>query len=185
LALKPTIYKFKIMLSDMDRDYYEPVALTIAQHPSETVERMMVRVLGYCINAQERLTFTPGVCAPDEPDILLKGLDDQILLWIEVGEPSAEKIKKATRVAKEVKVYSFNSKAEAWWNIEQKKFAGLRAEIYRLDWHAVQTLASMTERTMDCSMTISGNSAYISMTTGECEVSWQLISGGQTRDTNG
>ena len=100
VALKPTIYKFKIMLSDLDRNFFEPLNLTIAQHPSETLERMMVRVLAYCINAEERLEFTKGLSEPDQPDIWLRSLDDQLELWIDVGEPAAERIKKATRVAR-------------------------------------------------------------------------------------
>ncbi len=88
MALKPTIYKMKITLSDLDRDYYDALSLTIARHPSETLERMMVRVLAFCINAQEGLAFTKGLCAVEEADIWARTLDDQISLWIDVGEPT-------------------------------------------------------------------------------------------------
>lgn len=175
MALKPTIFKLKIMLSDMDREIYEPLTLTLAQHPSETLERMMIRVLAYCINTQERLSFSKGLSAPDEPDIWAHSLDDQMLLWIDVGEPGFERIKKATRIAKVVKVYSFNSKAEAWWNQEQKKFAGLPAEIYRFDWHGAKALASLVQRTMDFSITLSGGTAYVATDNGECEVGWERL----------
>ena len=80
MALKPTIYKFRISLSDLNRNYYDSLNLTIAQHPSEKIERMMVRVLAYCINAQENLTFTKGLSEIDEPDIWVRTLDDQISL---------------------------------------------------------------------------------------------------------
>ena len=80
MALKPTIYKSRISLSDIDRHYYAALNLTLAQHPSETLERMMVRVLAYCINAQEQLAFTRGLCAVDEPDIWARTLDNQIAL---------------------------------------------------------------------------------------------------------
>lgn len=93
MALKPTIYKHRISLSDLNRDYYDTLNLTVALHPSETIERMMVRVLAYCINAQEHLTFTKGLSEIEEPDIWLRSLDDQIRLWVDVGEPSADRIK--------------------------------------------------------------------------------------------
>ena len=100
VALKPTIYKFGISLSDLNRGHYETLNLTIAQHPSETVERMMVRVLAYCINANETLEFTKGVSAVDEPDLWHHTLDGQLSSWIDVGEPSVDRIKKATRSKK-------------------------------------------------------------------------------------
>lgn len=160
------------MLSDMDRDYYEPLVLTLAQHPSETLERMMIRVIAFCINAQERLTFTKGLSAPDEPDISAYTLDDQMQLWIDVGEPSADRIKKATRIAPEVKVYSFNSKADAWWTQEHKKFSRLPVQVFKFDWQNAQALARLAERTMDFSITLSGNCAYVAAPTGNCELPW-------------
>jgi len=94
MALKPTIYKLKITLADTDRDYYDTLTLTVAQHPSETLERMMARVLAFCLNAQEYLVFTKGLCAVEEPDIWARTLDDRLSLWIDVGEPTVDRIKK-------------------------------------------------------------------------------------------
>jgi len=122
LALKPIIYKIRINLSDLDRNYYDTLNLILAQHPSETLERMMVRVLAFCINAQEFLVFTKGLCAVEEPDIWARTLDDRISLWIDVGEPSLERIKKARRLSPVVKIYSFNSKSDRWWTQGQAKF---------------------------------------------------------------
>ena len=107
MALKPTIYKFKIALTDLDRNYYDTLNLTIAQHPSETLERMMVRMLAFCINAQESLTLTKGLSTAEEPDLWAHTPDGRIALWIDVGEPAPDRIKKATRIAQMVKVYSF------------------------------------------------------------------------------
>lgn len=108
MALKPTIYKLKITLSDSDRNYYDTLNLTIAQHPSETLERMMARVLVFCLNAQEYLVFTKGLSAVEEPDIWARTLDGRISLWIDVGEPAVDRIRKATRLSPAVMVYSFN-----------------------------------------------------------------------------
>lgn len=175
MALKPTIYKLKVQLSDMNRDYYDSLSFTVAQHPSETVERMMVRVLAYCLNAQEFLTFTTGLSEPDEPDLKIISLDGRLVQWIDVGEPAVERIKKATRLAEAVRVYSFNSKADAWWRIEGDKFADLPVDIYRMDWPGIQALAGLVQRTMNFTMTISEECAYITLENGACDVSWQIL----------
>ena len=172
MALKPTIYKLRITLSDIDRNYYDTLNLTIAQHPSETLERMMARVLAFCINAQEYLAFTQGLCAAKEPDIWARTLDDQISLWIEVGEPAVDKIRKATRLSKIVKVYSFNSKSDTWWDQGQAKFNKLTASVFQFKWGSIQSLATLVRRTIDLSVTISEDTAYISAEHGACEVTW-------------
>lgn len=175
MALSPTIYKARILLSDLDRNHYQTLNLTVAQHPSETLERMMVRVLAFCINADQHLAFSKGLSEPDEPDISERTFDGQTRLWIDVGEPVADRIKKATRVADAVKVYSFNTKSASWWRQEGGKFAGLNAEVYRFQWEAAQALAAMVERTMDISVTISGNSAYVAAEQGACEMTWETL----------
>lgn len=172
MALKPTIFKFKISLSDISRDYYDALNLTIAQHPSETTERMMVRVLAFCINAQEYLTFTKGLSDIEEPDIWAKTLDDQISLWIDVGEPTVERIKKASRLTNAVKVYSFNTKSDVWWDQDNNKFKQLNANYFRFEWIDILALAKLVERTMDFSVTITDNSAFVATQLGECEVPW-------------
>ena len=175
MAIKPTIYKFRISLSDLNRDYYDTLNLTLAQHPSETVERMMVRVLAYCINAQENLAFTKGLSEIDEPDIWVRTLDDQTALWIEVGEPSVDRIKKAGHHAREVKIYSFNSKSDVWWTQIKGKIHQLKASVYKFAWEEIQALAALVERTMDMSVSITGDSAYVATHLGECEVSWEVL----------
>jgi len=172
MALKPKIYKFRITLSDIDRNFYDTLNLTLAQHPSETLERMMVRVLAFCINAQEQLAFTKGLCAVDEPDIWVRTLDDQITLWIDVGEPAVDRIKKAARLSPAVKVYSFNSKSDVWWDQGRAKFNELTVSIFQFQWERIQALAALVQRTMDLSITITGDSAYVAAESGECEVSW-------------
>ena len=175
MAIKPTIYKLRISLSDLNRDYYDTLNLTIAQHPSETHERMMVRALAYCLNAEEGLAFTKGLSSVDDPDIWLKSLDEQITQWIDVGEPSVDRVKKATRSAQNVKVYCFNTKSDVWWEQSKSKLNMLKASIYRFKWEDFVKLASFVERTMDMSVTITGNSAYVATNLGECDVSWERL----------
>lgn len=175
MALKPSIFKFKISLSDINRNYYDTLNLTVAQHPSETPERMMVRVLAFCINAQEHLTFTPGLSAVDEPDIWVHSLDGQLTLWIDVGEPAADRIKKATRLTQAVKVYSFNAKSNAWWTQNSAQFSKLEVDVYQFEWGKIEALAQLLQRTMDLSITITGDSAYMAAESGECEVDWVTL----------
>jgi len=175
MALSSKICKLNISLSDVDRNHYDTLNLTVAQHPSETIERMMVRILVFCINAQERLEFGRGLSTADEPDLWVRSLDGQLVLWIEVGEPSLERVKKASRVAKELKVYCFNRKSNTWWDQGREKFEQLKASFYRFDWESVQALAALQQRTMQLSVTIAENSAYIATESGECEVAWESL----------
>jgi len=172
MALKPTIYKFRIALADINRDYYDSLHLTIAQHPSENTQRMMARVLAFSINAQPDLVFTKGLSSIEEPDIWHKTLDDQISLWIDVGEPDPERVKKSTRLARNVRIYSFNTKSDVWWKQNASKLNLLKAEVVRFDADAIETFATYTKRTMDMSIMLTGNSAFISTENGDCEVQW-------------
>lgn len=175
MALKPTIYKFRIALTDMNRDYYDSFNLTIAQHPSENEERMMARLVAFCLNASQDLQFTKGLSSIEEPDIWVKSLDDQIELWIEAGEPDPERIKKATRLAKQVKVYSFNTKSDVWWKQNESKFAQLKATVVRLEHQGIQAFSQMTARTLDLGVMLSGNTAYVSSDDQQCEISWETL----------
>ena len=160
MALKPTIYKFEINLSDMDRHVYDTLNLTVAQHPSESVERMMARVLAYCLNVSPELEFTRGVSATDEPDLWAHSLSGELLLWIDVGEPSADRLKKASRSGANAKVYSINTKSDVWWR--QVKHDDLSISFYRLKWPELVALAKVTSRTMSLSISISDNSLFVS-----------------------
>lgn len=175
MALKPTIYKLRIALSDLDRDYYDSLTLTIARHPSETLERMMVRVMAFCFNGKQQLVFCKGLSDTEEPDLWAHALDGSLETWVDVGEPAVDRIKKATRLASTVKVYCFNTKAATWWKQGQNKLAALNASIYRFDWEEIQALAALVQRTMDMSITISGDSAYVATDQGECEVSLETL----------
>src|SRR3989338_232510 len=104
MAIKATIFKVNLQIADMDRAYYNDLSLTIAQHPSETNERMMVRLLAFALHASEELKFTEGISAEDEPDIWQKSLSGEIEIWIDVG---LEKKKKKKRTSSGKKGFSF------------------------------------------------------------------------------
>jgi uncharacterized protein YaeQ len=179
MALKPTIYKAKIALSDLDRQFFQSLNLTIAQHPSETPERMLARLLAFCINAEQEPMFTTGLSTPDEPDIIARDLSDSITLWIDVGEPAFERIKKASRIAKAVKIYSFNAKSKVWWQQSTAKFHDLKVEVLQMEWPQIQAMTKLIQRTMDFALTISEQTAFFSSEQGDCEISWVELQGRQ------
>ncbi|MGJ8669382.1 MAG: YaeQ family protein [Oceanococcus sp.] len=172
MAIKPTIYKFKIDLADINRSHYDSLELTVAQHPSETVERMMVRLLAYCLNAQEDLIFGRGVSSADEPDIWRKSLDGEIQLWIEVGEPSTDRARKASTLARQVQVCCFNTKSDVWWQQSEERLSKLNVSVIRFDNDGVRQLARLVKRSLSASVTISGESIFVATEDGDCEVSW-------------
>ena len=182
MALKPTIYKFKIALSDLNHEHYCDLALTVALHPSETLERMIARVLAFCLHAhtdsEQLMSFTKGLSSVDEPDIWLRGLDDQLLLWIDVGEPSFERMKKACRQSRQTVVYSFNAKSAVWWKQNMQQLQTLPLEIRQFLYSDMQALAGQVERTVDWVITISAESVFIASSAAQTELSWQTLYAG-------
>lgn len=179
MALKPTIYKFSIALADLNHQHYPTLNLTLGQHPSETSERMLVRLLAFCLHSHadsdQLMRFTKGLSALDEPDIWHKGLDDQLNFSIDVGEPSYERMKKACRLSNESFIYSFNSKSAVWWKQNQAQFADLPIKVFCFEWSQIQDLAKEIKRTMDWSITISDESLFISTEQNQIETSWQQL----------
>lgn len=117
MALNATIYKVELQVSDMDRHYYATHALTLARHPSETEERLMVRLLAFALYADERLEFGKGIGDEDEPALWRKAYTDEIELWIEVGQPDEARIRKACGRSRQVVVLNYGGNAaELWWN---------------------------------------------------------------------
>lgn len=115
LALKSTVFKAELQVSDFDRNYYETHALTLAQHPSETEERLMVRLLAFALHADSELTFGRGLSS-EEPDLWRKDLTGQIELWIEIGQPDEQSVRRACGRARKVFVYTYSgNSAQAWW----------------------------------------------------------------------
>lgn len=176
MALKPTIYKANVTLSDMDRDHYDQRLLTLAQHPSETLERMMVRLLAYCLNAAPELSFTRGLSTIEEPDLWQRSLDDQVLHWIEVGQPDPERLKKASNQARQVSVYAFGKSADTWWQQNREAVERVaRTAVYQFAWDDIQQLAGMVTRTMDLSVTITEQQLYISLGEQSLEIPVQTL----------
>lgn len=124
MALGATIYKVSLTISDLDRHFYHDFDLTVARHPSETVLRMLVRILAFALHANERLAFTKGLCQEDEPELWTRDYDGTITQWIELGQPDEKRVRKACGRAEKVFVYTYNRKAaDAWWRQNASKFS--------------------------------------------------------------
>lgn len=116
MAQKATIYKVELSVSDMDRNYYETHNLTVAKHPSETDERLMLRIIAFALNAHEKLEFSKGISTDDEPDIWQKSLSGELELWVALGLPSEKIIRQSCGKANEVIIYCYGGRtAEIWW----------------------------------------------------------------------
>ncbi|MGB5563242.1 MAG: YaeQ family protein, partial [Sedimenticolaceae bacterium] len=116
MALNATIHRCTLQVSDLDRGYYQTHALTLARHPSETDQRMMMRVLAFALNADEHLSFTRGLSQDDEPDLWQHSLSDELTLWIETGQPDEKRIKKACSRSERVLIYCYQHRAaNVWW----------------------------------------------------------------------
>lgn len=163
MAIKSTIFKAELQIADMDRNYYHDHALTIAQHPSETDERMIVRVLAFALHADEALSFGKGLSADDEPDLWQKDLTGAIELWIDVGLPDERLIRKACGRARQVVVYTYGGRgADIWWNQNGSKLERLNnLTVINLPETTSQALATLVQRTMQLQMTIQDGEIWI------------------------
>jgi uncharacterized protein YaeQ len=126
VALKATIFKAELQVSDLDRGHFATHALTIARHPSETDERMMVRVLAFALDADERLEFGRGLSSEGEADLVKTDLTGAIELWIDVGLPDEREVRKAAGRARRVKVYTYGRGAAIWWRDNGEALSRLR-----------------------------------------------------------
>jgi uncharacterized protein YaeQ len=164
LALKSTVFKAQLAVADIDHGYYADHALTLARHPSETDERMMVRLAALALHAHElqtvcggdgTLAFGKGLSDPEEPDVWLRDFTGATRLWIEVGQPDDTALTKACRKSDQVAVYAFHHAAEVWWRgIETRLTRLANLSVWRLPAEASQALAALAQRSMQLQATI-------------------------------
>jgi uncharacterized protein YaeQ len=177
MALKATIYKAELNVSDMDRNHYQTYNLTIAQHPSETTERMMVRLAAFALNAGEQLEFTKGLSTDDEPDLWAHSLSDEIDLWIELGQPDEKRIRKACNRAKRVIIYGYHGRAaQLWWQqIENscRRFNNL--QVVDFDAAAIEQLQQLTSRTMRLQASIQDGMLWLGDSSQTIEIDMTVL----------
>lgn len=155
MALKATIFKAQIGIADMDRGYYADHALTLARHPSETDERLMLRVVAFALNAHDRLEFGKGLSDEDEPGLWRKTLTGTIETWIEIGLPDTKRLRKACGRAREVLVYAYGRGADMWWRQTGEELARHEnLSVWTLPIETTQALAALADRGMRLQFTI-------------------------------
>ncbi|MFO1525414.1 MAG: YaeQ family protein [Turneriella sp.] len=150
MAIKSTIFKADVEISDTDRDYYEKHKLTLARHPSETDERLMVRLLVFTMHAQEYLEFAGGISTEDTPALWRKNLSGEILEWIEIGHPDEKRLRKACGRARQVYVYCFGSaRSRPWWQSLRSSLDRFgNVSVRYLSDEQIAPLSLMAKRTM-------------------------------------
>lgn len=163
MALKATIHKAEIIISDMDRGYYHTHTLTLAQHPSETLERVMLRLVVFALHASDQLTFTRGLSAIGEPDVWEKSATGDIQLWIDLGEPDERRLRQACGVASQVCLYSYGRGSDVWWQNMQKNVTRLKnLRVFRIAPTTLEALAKLHQRTMQLQATIQDKQLWLS-----------------------
>jgi uncharacterized protein YaeQ len=185
MALKSTIYKASIQIADIDHGYYADHALTLARHPSETDERMMIRLVAFALQAHKvqslcsgdgTLAFGAGMSDPDAPDVWLKDFTDRIRIWVEVGQPEDKPIIKACGKADEVHVYAFNHAAPVWWKgIQTKLTRPQNLSVYQVPSEAAKALEALAERSMNLQATIQEGVLSFSSEKGSVDIELQKL----------
>jgi len=170
MAIKSTIFKADVQISDMDRHYYRDHALILARHPSENDERMMLRLLAFALHASDSMGFTKGISTEDEPDLWQKSLSSEIELWIDLGQPDEKRIRKACGRAKKAFIYTYNYRsAMAWWEQVRSRLSRFEnLSVIVIPDEALQAMGSMAERGMQLQYTIQDGEILLS--NGEASV---------------
>lgn len=183
MAIKATIYKARIQLSDLDRHVYADHNLVLARHPSETDERMLIRLLAFAVNApanpdQGALESAKDMWDPDEPALWRKDLTGQLLHWIEVGQPDDKRIMRSCSTAERVSVYSFASSTGTWWKDVQTKITRARnLSVWQIPAAQSEALGRLAQRTMDLQVTVQDEGIWIGDGEHSLEVTPQRLYG--------
>ena len=163
MAQKATIYKADLQIADMDRNHFQNYALTLACHPSETDIRMMVRLLVFALNADNDLLYSKGISTDNEPDLWQKNLVDEILLWIDLGQPDEKRLRKACGRAEQVIIYTYqNRSAEIWWSQIQdtvQRFENLK--VFSFNDKSIDSLQQLVNRNMQLQCTIQDSECWL------------------------
>lgn len=176
MALSATIFKADLTVTDMDRGYYATHALVLARHPSETDERMMVRLLAYALNAGGALAFGKGLSSEDEPDLWEKDFTGAIRSWIEVGLPDEKSVRKACGRAAQVRIYTYGRGAGRWWQDVQTVLSRPdNLTVTELPQAATQAMAALAQRTMQLQCTVQDGTVWLTDGANTIEIAPLLL----------
>ena len=178
MARPSTIYKVSLQLADLDRSVYDTLQVTAAQHPSETAERLVIRLLALAVFSEPELTFTKGLSATDEPDLWVKGPDGRVRLWVEVGLPDADRIIKACRHAERVALLACGRLFFSWSQQHLPKLEKVtNLTVVNFDQALITTLAEQLERSVNWSITITEGTMYLTVGSVTHETAIQVKTG--------
>jgi len=167
MALKASITKVRLNVSDLDRGVYDDFALSVARHPSETEGRMMLRIAAFALHADEALAFGRGISTDDEPDLWEKDLTGAIERWIDLGNPDPDRLRKACGRAREVMLYAYGDRSTSvWWDKHREaleRFANL--SVVAIADEERDALAELASNNLDLQATVSGGELWL--TAGE------------------
>jgi len=170
VALTATIYNFTIDLSDSDRGLYDSFTLQVAQHPSESPEYLVARMLAYCLEYAEGIAFSSGISDPDEPTLAVRDLTGAIRTWIEIGSPAATRLHKASKAAGRVAVYTHKDPAQLLRQLEGERIHKADAvEIFSFDRSLITALAGRLERRMAITVSIADGHLLVALNDGTFE----------------
>jgi uncharacterized protein YaeQ len=177
MALKSTIFKARLSIADIDRGYYHDHTLTLARHPSETDERMMVRLLAFALHADEALEFGAGLSTDDQPDLWQRNLTGVIERWIEVGLPDEREVRKACGRARRVDIIAYGGRAvDLWWQRVSPKLAQQdRLAVSAVSIEASQALARLTARYMTLRLTIQERHIFVTDDVNEVSLEMRVL----------
>ncbi len=163
MALKATLFKVRLNVSDLDRNAYGDFPLSVARHPSETDGRMMLRVAVFALHADQRLEFGRGISTDDEPDLWRKDLTGAIELWIELGTPDPDRLRKACGRAQEVILYAYGDRAlSVWWEKHQEALARFRnLRVYAVSDAECAQLAELAAPGLDLQATVTDGELWL------------------------
>ncbi len=164
MAIKATIFKVGLQIADIDRNYYRDHALTLARHPSETDERMMVRLLAFARHADANLAFANGLSADDEPDLWQKDLTGAIELWMDVGLPDEKTVRRACGRARRVIIYAYGGRsAELWWQQCAAKLGRIEnLAVFNVAQTSSRALAALAPRSRQLHCTVQEGQIWLS-----------------------
>lgn len=168
MALKSTIYKAQLQIADMDRQVYADHQLTLALHPSETEERLLVRLLAFALQVPANdhrgtLQFARGLSDADEPDLWQHDLSGQLVHWVEVGQPDERRLTKACGRSERVSVYAYGHAVPIWWAGIERRLSRLnRLNVWQLPHEQAQALCALAQRSMQWQVTVQDGQVWIS-----------------------
>lgn len=184
MAIKSTIYKAELAIADIDHSHYATYELTLARHPSETDERMMIRLVALAFeawqlqslcNGDATLSFGKGLSDPDEPDVWLRDYTNEIKVWVEVGQPEEKPVAKACGKAENVRIYCYHHAAHVWWQGLANKMARYdKLKVFNIPSQQSLAAAAMAQRSMQLTATIQDGGLTLSSEMGTVTIEPQI-----------